>query len=155
MRDGGSREGASGQLLLKVYTTGGERVQYGCTPDRACRGPGALRVAGFPTSTPRKSTLVGELELHILHKMRPSHFRFPGLPGAGPSAVIADVKIIPLSIKIIFFAVRVYTAMIATLGRMIKFSLTPPQAPPGPRGLSCVATRSVSVRTFREAQLVP
>ena len=69
--------------------------------------------------------------------------------------MITDAKLIGFSIKIIFFAVRVYTAMIATLGRMIEFSLTPPQAPPGPRGLSCVATRSVSVRTFREAQLVP
>ena len=29
------------------------------------------------------------------------------------------------------------------------------KSPPGPRGLSCVATGSVSVRTFREARLVP
>jgi len=69
--------------------------------------------------------------------------------------VITDVKIILCSIKIIFYAARARITIIATLGRMIKFSLTPPQAPPGPRGLSCVATRSVSVRTFREAQLVP
>ena len=69
--------------------------------------------------------------------------------------MITDVKIIPLSIKIIFFAARARITIIATLGRMIEFSLTPPQAPPGPRGLSCAATVSASVRNVREAQLVP
>ena len=51
-------------------------------------------------------------------------FSLPELPGAGPRAVITDVKIIPCSIKIFFYAARVYTTMIATLGRMIEFSLT-------------------------------
>ena len=57
--------------------------------------------------------------------------------------------------KIIFYAVRARITIIATLGRMIKFSLTLPQAPPGLRGLSCVATVSVSVGNFRKARLVP
>ena len=38
--------------------------------------------------------------------------------------MIADVKIIPCSIKIIFFAARARVTIIATLGRMIEVSLT-------------------------------